>query len=78
MIIAFASGSVVPNHVLKFACVGSLSVSYEGVVKRDKFVIQQLSKRKIPTVVMTSGGYTRQSHKLIAELAKIVIESDSV
>jgi len=63
------------NDILASDPLGGLKVSYAGVVKRDEFVIQQLRKRNIPTVVMTSGGYTSESHKLIAQLAKIVIKS---
>ena len=63
------------NDILESDPLGGLNVSYSGVVKRDKFVIEQLRKRNIPTVVMTSGDYTTESHKLIAELAKIVVES---
>lgn len=63
------------NDILESDPLGGLKVSYEGVVKRDEFVIQQLRKRNIPTAVMTSGGYTSDSHKLIAQLAKIIVES---
>ena len=63
------------NDILDIDPLGGLSVSYEGVIKRDKFVIDKLTKRGLPTVVMTSGGYTKQSHELIAELAKIIVES---
>jgi len=63
------------NDILDLDSLGSLKISYAGVVKRDKFVIEQLIKRGIPTVIMTSGGYSTQSHKLIADLAKIVITS---
>jgi len=66
------------NDILDSDPLGGFSVSYDGVVKRDRYVIDQLTQRGIPTVVMTSGGYTNQSHKLIAELAKIVIEADKV
>lgn len=65
------------NDVLDSDPLGGLSISFEGVIKRDKFVIEELSKREIPTVVMTSGGYTGQSYRLIAELAEIVFVSTS-
>lgn len=61
------------NDILDNDPLGSLKVSYQGVVQRDKFVIEQLNNRGIPTVIMTSGGYTKSSHKLIAELADSVI-----
>jgi len=63
------------NDILESDPLGSLKVSYAGVVKRDEFVIKQLRKRNVPTVVMTSGGYTSESYKLIAQLVKIIIES---
>ncbi|HWV14104.1 MAG TPA: histone deacetylase [Cellvibrio sp.] len=53
---------------------GGLNVSYEAIVERDKFVIDQLYARKIPTVIMTSGGYSPYSYKLIADLATHVLK----
>lgn len=54
---------------------GGLKVSYDAVRKRDRFVIEQLIQRKIPTVIMTSGGYSKDSYKLIADLALDLIYS---
>lgn len=45
---------------------GLLSVSPDAVLARDQFVLEQLAQRNIPTVMLTSGGYTDQSHSLIA------------
>lgn len=53
--------------------VGRLGVSAEGVVARDRFVLDTLVAQGIPTAIVTSGGYTRQSHQLIAELALAVV-----
>lgn len=53
---------------------GNLSVSFEGVVERDRYVLSMLSKMNIPTVVMTSGGYTNESYKLVASLASMITE----
>ena len=53
--------------------VGRLRVSPEGVAQRDRTVIDALAERRIPTVVVTSGGYTDRSHALIAELALLVV-----
>ncbi len=61
------------NDILDIDPLGGLSVSYEGVLRRDKLVIEQLLKRQIPTVVMTSGGYSPRSFEIIAELAKSII-----
>ena len=53
--------------------VGQLAVSYDGVVTRDRYVIDTLAGRGIPTAVVTSGGYTRHSYKLIADLATHIV-----
>ncbi len=63
------------NDIVDIDPLGGFNVSYDGVVKRDQFVIDQFTQRGIPVVIMTSGGYTELSHKLIAELASIVIRS---
>jgi len=52
--------------------VGRLAVSADGVMARDRFVLEALVQRQIPTVIVTSGGYTRRSHQLVAELALAV------
>jgi histone deacetylase 11 len=56
--------------------VGHLAVSAEGVVARDDAVLRALLERKIPTVIVTSGGYAAQSHELIAKLALRVLRND--
>lgn len=53
---------------------GRLAVSAEGVVARDTLVLDTLSRQGIPTVIVTSGGYTSQSHELIAQLAHRVLQ----
>jgi histone deacetylase 11 len=45
---------------------GHLNVSEEGVLKRDQFVITELTKRGIPWVMLPSGGYSADSFRLIA------------
>jgi len=37
-------------------------------------VLEALIERQIPTVIVTSGGYTQRSHQLIAELAVAVVD----
>jgi len=48
---------------------GRLAVSPEGVAARDRFVVNTLAKHAISTVIVTSGGYTNDSHELISQLA---------
>lgn len=45
---------------------GGLRVSAEDVLARDLFTIGELRERGLPTVMLTSGGYTRESYRLIA------------
>lgn len=56
---------------------GGLSVVYQDVVRRDKFVLDRIHGLNIPTVIMTSGGYTRKSHELIAEMAGYLMEKST-
>ncbi|HET6148323.1 MAG TPA: histone deacetylase [Polyangia bacterium] len=54
--------------------VGHLAVSAEGVIARDRFVLETLIGAEIPTAIVTSGGYTHRSHELIAELALSAVD----
>jgi len=51
---------------------GGVGCSADDVLRRDLFVIEQLRGRGIPTVAVTSGGYSEMSHRLIA---RSVVES---
>ncbi len=54
---------------------GGLDVSYDGVAARDRLVVDTLAERDIPTVIVTSGGYSDASHRLIADLAIYLVQS---
>jgi histone deacetylase 11 len=54
--------------------IGRLDVSPAGVAARDRLVIDMLASRHIPTVIVPSGGYTKISHKLIAEMALYLVQ----
>jgi histone deacetylase 11 len=45
---------------------GRLAVSAADVVERDRFVVGEFRRRGVPVVMMPSGGYTRESYRLIA------------
>lgn len=46
---------------------GQLSVSAEAILARDLFVLRQLWSRKIPSIMLLSGGYHADSYKLVAD-----------
>ena len=54
-------------RVSSYVAGGNLSISAEAILKRDLFVVSELRKRNIPTVMVLSGGYTRQSYQLVAD-----------
>jgi histone deacetylase 11 len=45
---------------------GMLALSAADVLERDEFVVDQLRQRRLPTVMLLGGGYTPESHRLIA------------
>ena len=46
---------------------GDLNISAKAIRERDVFVVNELRNRRIPTVMVLSGGYTRQSYQLVAD-----------
>lgn len=45
---------------------GRLALTEQGVLQRDLMIVDALRQRNIPTVFLTSGGYTKDSYRLIA------------
>ncbi|GFO45055.1 5-hydroxytryptamine receptor 1b, partial [Plakobranchus ocellatus] len=46
---------------------GCLSVSAQGIIERDQIVFQKCRTRGIPVVMVTSGGYQRQTARIVAD-----------
>ena len=40
-----------------------------GVLRRDQFVLDELLARRLPTVVVPSGGYSPESYRMLADRA---------
>lgn len=53
---------------------GGLKVSAEAVSQRDRVVLDELRKRKIPTLILASGGYSNKSALMLAELCSIALD----
>jgi histone deacetylase 11 len=54
------------TDVLAGDALGGLSLSLDDVLARDRYVIQKLREKQLPTVVLTSGGYSDSSYQAIA------------
>jgi histone deacetylase 11 len=46
---------------------GGLNLSAADILERDLFVVKQLRDRGIPTAMVLSGGYTKQSYQFVAD-----------
>jgi histone deacetylase 11 len=54
------------TDVFEGDALGGLRVSASDVVARDLYVFEQLRARGIPVVMLLSGGYSRDSYRLVA------------
>lgn len=61
------------SDILKGDPLGLLGVSEDQVRQRDEYVLDSLKSIDAPTVILTSGGYTGTSHRLIAKLAELAL-----
>ncbi|KAG7495177.1 hypothetical protein JOB18_045532 [Solea senegalensis] len=46
---------------------GGLSISPQGIVKRDEIVFRAARRRGIPVLMVTSGGYQKKTARIIAD-----------
>lgn len=46
---------------------GGLHLSADDILQRDLFVMHEFRRRQIPFVMLLSGGYSRQSYRLVAD-----------
>ncbi|KAK2534437.1 Hdac11 [Columba livia] len=46
---------------------GGLAVSPQGIVKRDEVVFKAARRRRIPILMVTSGGYQKRTARIIAD-----------
>jgi histone deacetylase 11 len=55
---------------------GGLRISAPAILERDLYVVGELRQRGIPTVMVLSGGYTKQSFQLVADSVIRLIERE--
>lgn len=65
------------TDVLKGDPLGDLSISAATIRERDLLVVHELYKRNIPTVMVLSGGYTKQSFQLVADSVVPLLEMET-
>lgn len=56
---------------------GGLSLSANAIRERDLYVVGELRKRGIPTIMVLSGGYTKQSFQLVADSVIGIFETEA-
>jgi histone deacetylase 11 len=54
---------------------GRLQVSFEGVLERDRFVLDTLRAARIPWLLVPSGGYSADSFALLGDTARFALET---
>jgi len=55
------------TDILKGDPVGGFNVSKEGIIKRDEMVFDFAKRNKVPVCMVTSGGYTSESARVISD-----------
>lgn len=70
---------VAGTDVLAGDDLGLMSLTAESILQRDLFVVEQLRSRGLPTVMLLGGGYTSESHRLVAtSVASILRQHRSI
>lgn len=46
---------------------GLLAISPQGIIRRDELVFMKARERRVPIVMLTSGGYLKQTARIIAD-----------
>ena len=54
---------------------GGMNISAEGIIKRDGFVFRNAIDRKIPILMLLSGGYTRKSAGVIGRSIENILKN---
>jgi histone deacetylase 11 len=55
------------TDVLEGDPIGRFALTREAVLQRDRFVLEAIEALGVPWVMVPSGGYTEESHKLLAD-----------
>ena len=64
------------TDILKGDKLGGFRVSKAGIIQRDEMVFQYAKENNIPVVMVTSGGYTKESAVVIADSITNLVNKD--
>jgi len=56
---------------------GGMNISAAAICERDLYVVSELRRRRIPTVMVLSGGYTKKSFQLVADSVIDLVKMES-
>jgi histone deacetylase 11 len=56
---------------------GGLNISASTIRERDLFIVAELRARGFPTMMVVSGGYTKESYRLIADSIAALLEMET-
>ncbi len=62
------------TDIFEFDKLGNLSISEEGIIKRDETVFKHAFKSKIPILMVLSGGYNKKSGEIIGKSIENIIK----
>ena len=54
---------------------GGMCLSVNGIVRRDETVFRFFGERDVPVLMVLSGGYTRESARIIGRSIKNLLEN---
>ena len=57
---------------------GNLSVTENGIIRRDEFVFQKAIENKIPILMVLSGGYNKKSGSIIANSINNIVKINAL
>lgn len=55
---------------------GGLNISATTIRERDLYIVNELRQRQITTIMLLSGGYTKQSYQLVADSVIGLLENE--
>jgi histone deacetylase 11 len=65
------------TDVYEHDALGGLNVSARGIAERDAYVVSELRRRGLPTVMLLSGGYSPESYRIVGASIEALIRQEA-